>query len=234
LTESSSFLESLECSLLPGSYPNSGPVPDLYNSTYNYWKKTWTAFFEKAGSGPNALNVDNFMRSRYVIVLHRQLEIVGSLSCSVFNSHAEVSFDHPGVKPFPELVQEMMKRLEPNACITGEYLSVNPDYRKSVVGISLADAMVGILLQIMLNESLGAMIATPVRAAKVADITKCFGAAEVGSYLKIGVDCQMIYVTREMYRPHPDKRVNEFVQELWARRRDFTKTENQRPKLRVA
>lgn len=217
------IISKLNCTLLPGTYARAGAIPPLYEAVYNYWRKTWGEFFEKAGSGPNALNVENFMRSRFIIVLHRELQVAGTLSSSVFNTHADVSFDHPSVKPFPEPVKLALRESTPNACITGEYLSVGREFKRDLVGISLADVMVGILLEILKSEELSAMIATPVRAAKVADITINFGAIEVGSHMKIGVDCQMIYVGRNMVRPHPDAKVNHAVEDLWNRRIDMTK-----------
>ncbi|MEK7355861.1 MAG: hypothetical protein AAB250_05400, partial [Bdellovibrionota bacterium] len=215
------LVQQLACTLLPGSYPNSAQVPPLYNAAYAYWKKTWDEFFVKAGSGPGALNIENFMRSRYVIVLHRELEVVGTLSASVFNSQADTTYDHPSIKPFPEFILKNLKSVDPGSCITGEYLSVHPSFRKDVVGLSLADVLVGLLLEILKSDDLWAMVATPVRAAKVAEITVKYGAEEIGSHLKIGVDCQMIYVTREMYRAHPDSRVMDTVRRLWGNREDL-------------
>lgn len=223
MNQISPVIQQLQLTLLPGNYNHSGDVPPLYNAVYGYWKKTWSAFFEKAGSGPNALNIENFMRSRYVIVIHRDLEVVATLSASVFNPGAATTFDHPSVKEFPEFVLRQLSQIEPKAWITGEYLSVGRDYKKELVGVSLADVLVGLLLKIMNTESLSAMLATPVRAAKVADISYNYGCKEVGSYMKIGVDCQMVYVTRAMYHDHPSKDVTDTVNALWNKRTDMTK-----------
>ncbi|MES2965674.1 MAG: hypothetical protein V4760_17465 [Bdellovibrionota bacterium] len=236
--EAHRLVQNLECTLIPGSYPSAERVPAFYNSVYAYWKKTWGEFFVKAGSGPVALNVENFLRSKYIIVLHQGSTIVGTLSSSIFNTQADPTYDHSSVKPFPEHVQEAMKSFSPGAYITGEYLSVHPAFRKDILDLSLADVLVGLLLKIMMEGRYSAMLATPVRKAKVADITMNYGAHEVGSYLKIGVDCQMIYVTRDMYREHADARVNEVVQRLWAQRRDLTnetnKTKTEIPLKRVS
>lgn len=218
----SPILTELQCSILPGAYPHPGRVPPLYNAVYSYWKKTWTEFFEKAGSGPNALNVDNFMRSRYVIVLHRGLDVAATLSCSVFNNAAEVTFDHPSVKPFPQIILERFRRVKDGSCITGEYLSVHPEFRKGLVGISLADLLVGLLMEIFREEQFSYVLATPVRTAKVSEIAKAYGCVEVGSYMKIGVDCQMVYTTPSMVRYHPDPLVREAVSSLWASKTDHT------------
>ncbi len=212
----------ISLTILPGRYTTPVPVPPLYNAAYEYWKTTWAQFFEKAGSGPGALNIENFMRHSFVITLHRGNTIAGTLLASLFNTGAMTTYDHPCIKPFPESLLNQLKAKSLGSCITGEYLSVARDFRREVMGLSLADVMIGILMKIFQEQNLNMALAATVRSAKVDQICKKYGYLELGSYLKIGVDCIMLYNTQETCREHPDPAVADMVRQCWAEKRDET------------
>jgi hypothetical protein len=218
----SKTLQQLSCTFLPGKFTSNETVPDLYNASYAYWKKTWTDFFIKAGSGPDALNIENFMRHSIIINIHHQNNIAGSLLATLFNVSALTTYDHPCVKPFPNTVLDKLKSNGSGLCITGEYLSVHPEFRKDLVGLSLADVMVGLLMKIFVHQNIKMALAATVRAAKVDAICKNYGYAEVGSYIKIGVDCVTLFNTQESYKDHPDAQVMEMVNRYWNTRNDLT------------
>jgi hypothetical protein len=212
----------ISCTLLPGRYTTPVEVPPLYNAAYAYWKKTWSDFFEKAGSPPGALNIENFMRHSFVITLHRGDTIAGMLLSSMFHLEAATTYDHPCIRPFPESVLGAMRRQGSGLCITGEYLSVSRDFRREVMGISLAEIMSGLLVRIFRELEIEMALAATVRSAKVDEICKKLGYQELGSYLKIGVDCIMLACSQQTSREHPDPEVARLVRQLWDQRRDET------------
>ena|GEM_PF-5651530 len=212
----------ISCSILPGRYTTPVPLPPLYNAAYEYWKVTWTAFFEKAGSGPGALNIENFMRHSFVITLHRGDKIAAMLLASQFHLQAETTYDHPCIKPFPAAIHEHLRSRGQGLCLTAEYMSVARDFRRELMGISLAEVLSGLLVRIFQEQKIDVALAATVRSAKVDQICKKLGYEELGSYLKIGVDCIMLYTTQEKCREHPDPAVASLVSELWEQRRDET------------
>lgn len=214
--------DDLRCTLLPGSFFTNQAIPPIYNSFYEYWKKTWSEFFEKAGSPPDSLNIENFFRHAFLIVLHREQEIAGSLSSSVFHLGAQATYDHPHVRPFRDYLPDWKNDPAPGIAVTGEYLSVHPDYKKDILGVSLAEVMVGLLMEIFVAIDARYALATTVRKAKVDVIAKDYGYREIGSYLKCGVDCVVLYNTQETRVEHPNPKVRELVSRLWATREDIT------------
>ncbi|MGZ3652459.1 MAG: hypothetical protein ACXVB9_00070 [Bdellovibrionota bacterium] len=212
----------MSCTIFPGAYANGDPVPPLYNFLYAYWNETWTDFFKKAGSPPGSLNIENFLRHTFVIVLHKQDKVVATLSSSVFNLGATASYDHPNVSAFREYIDGYLKNERSGLCMTGEYLSVHRDYRKEIVGLSLAEVLIGILMKIFVTIDGKLALATTVRPAKVDRICKDYGYVEVGSYLKCGVDCVKLYNTQQTLREHPNPDVVKMTDRLWAKRIDKT------------
>lgn len=215
-------MQSVSCTILPGRYTTAQTVPTIYNDVYKYWVRTWSQFFEKAGSPPDSLNIENYMRHSFVIALRLENKIIGSLHSSLFNLGADVTYDHPCIKPYPKELLDMLREKGKGLCVTGEYLSADPEFRREVTGISLADVMIGLQMQVFLNLKLEIAFGAAVRAAKVDAICKKYGYREVGSYLKIGVDCIMLYNTQESYRTHPDSEVMEMVNRCWRNRDDQT------------
>lgn len=215
-------LNRLSCTILKGRMNEAAPLPPLYNQAYGYWKKTWAHFFAEAGSGPDALKLENFTRSEFIIVIHQGEQIAGMLLSTLFHAQALTTYEHSCVSPFPEVALGRLRSLPGGRALTGEYLSVNPEFKKSLLGLSLADTLIGILMCILRQTQTDMALAATVRAAKVAEICKAYGYEEVGSYLKIGVDCVMLYNTLETVREHPSPEVRALVKRLWSSKVDHT------------
>lgn len=224
----------IKCTLLPGKFVDNNPVPVLYNDVYTYWKNTWTEYFEKAGSPPGSLNIENFMRHSFLITLHSGDKIAGTLLSTLFNINALTTFDHPGVKLFPEEVLNKLADEKTGTAITGEYLSVPPDFRKDITGISLAAVMVGLKMKIFKELECKMALATTIRKAKVDEIALKYGYKEVGSYEKCGVDCIMLYNTQATLKEHSDPAIQEMVNRLWNTRSDITGLTSKKQKISKA
>lgn len=152
---------------------------------------------------------------------------------SVFHGQALPTFDHMSVAPFPAAVHEKLKSWPGARALTGEYLSVHPKYKKSVLGISLAEIMCGLLHQILYARGIEMLLASTVRAAHVAEIGLLFGYDEVGSFLKLGVDCVLMFNTTKNIRRHPNAEMMAAVEHFWATKTDYTKELNSEPATKI-
>jgi hypothetical protein len=141
---------------------------------------------------------------------------------SLFNLSVDSTYDHPCIKPFPTNLLYSLKEKSNGIGITGEYLSVAPDFRKEKMGQSLAEVLAGLQMKIFTEMNLDISFAATVRAAKVDSIIKHFGFKEVGSYSKIGVDCIQLINTPETYHDHPNSDVREIINRFWNNRTDLT------------
>lgn len=221
-------LPTLKCSILPGRFRYNQTVPELHNTFYSYWKNTWQEFFMKMGCAPESLNLENFLRHSFQIVLHTDSSICGSLLVSTFKCGSKTTLDHPVIKPFPTFVHEIIKSNSHSNCFIGEYLSVHPEFRKSILGLSLADILVGLYNQLFLELGGAISLAATVRQAKVDEIAKNFGYQELGSYLKIGVDCIMLYNLPAGVRQHPNPEIARWTSHFWNTKTDYTETFEQK------
>jgi hypothetical protein len=215
------ILRDVCCTFLPGKYPNGVPVPSLYNEVYRHWKTIWGDIFTKAGS-PASLNAENFLRQDAIIVLHRKEEIVGLLTSSFFNLSASPIFDHPYLRPFSEDLVQKLKNDGRGMVCTAEYLSVHPEFRKSLVGVSLFEVLIGLGLKMVFKLDAKMMLATTVRPAKVYECGPRFGWVEAGTIQKYGLDCLLHFITPELAHSNTEPDVAELVEEYWSRRNDST------------
>jgi hypothetical protein len=226
--------DSLSCTFFPGKYKNGESVPALYNSVYRYWHKVWGEIFTAAGS-PESLSAENFLRQDIIVTLHQAGQIAGIFTTSFFNLSADVTYDHPYFKTFPKKMVQKLRSESVGHIITGEYLSVTADFRKSASGVHLSDVLVGLLMKIFVEIEAKMTFATTVRPAKVHKICEKYGWSELESFTKYGLDCLLLCNSQEQVRTHDDPEVARLVESFWQSRNDFTGlTLNQRKRAQAA
>lgn len=217
----SNILKELSCTFLPGKFDCKQQVPNLYNEVYKAWRKIWKEIFIAAGS-PDSLNTESFLRQNIIFTLHHGDEIAGILTTTFFNLSALATFDHAYFRPFPT---ELIKSLESNptgVLITSEYLSVHPDYRKSIVGVSLSEVLIGMVVRVLIQLNAKMLLGTAVRPAGVHKSCKKFGYKEVGSYEKYGLDCVLLSNTPEEAHEHADPKIRMLISQYWNNKTDLT------------
>jgi hypothetical protein len=214
-------IKDLSCTLFPGRFPNGEIVPDLYNKSYLHWKQTWGEIFSRAGS-PESLQVNNFLRQDVVACLSFNNQIAGLFTSTFFNASATLTFDHPYLHPFPDgLIQQLREQNRGIIC-TAEYFSLDSEFRKSALGVSLSEVLAGIALKVFISQGAVAMLGTAVRPAGVHRIGEKFGWSEIGGIQKYGLDCVLIYNNLKQAHEIDDPVISKAVDHLWNKRLDMT------------
>lgn len=213
--------KSLTCTLLPGKFSHSQRVPNIYNLVFKYWETTWKEIFTNAGS-PDSLNVENFLRQDIIICLHNDSEIAGIITSSLFNISADAIYDHPYLRAFPISLIASLRSKGEGLILTGEYLSVKPEFRRNKAGIAISDALIGLLMKVFERTNASISLATTVRPAKVHKIGEKFGWSELGNFTKYGLDCVLLQNSASQLRVHDDPNVNQSVEEFWTKRTDLS------------
>lgn len=212
-------IENLQCTLFSGRAADRARSP-LYQSSYRYWKETWGEIFRQAGS-PESLQAENFLRQDLWFVVHAGDEVAGLISTTFFEVASASDLDHAYFRPFPEILRERLRRQQ-NLVMSGEYLCVHPGYRKSEMGLSLADVLIGLLMQAFFQLQVDTVFGTAVKAMKVQDICARYGYKEAANFQKYGLDCLLLFNNAQEFQDHPDPRVRDAVARLWATRSDLS------------
>lgn len=212
-------IENLQCTLFNGRSEDRAQ-DSLYQAAYTYWKQTWGEIFRQAGS-PDSLQSENFLRQDLWFVVHSGSEVAGLISTTLFHVDSPSDLDHAYFRPFPEMLRERLRRQQ-NRVMSGEYLCVHPSFRKSEIGFSLADVLIGLLMQAFFQLQVDTVFGTAVKAMKVQDICARYGYKEAAHFQKYGLDCLLLFNNAQEFHDHPDPRVRQCVAQLWSQRSDLS------------
>lgn len=217
-------IRKLSCSILLGNYDQQGFTPPLYNDVYQYWLNTWRDFFIKLDKNPDtALEVQNFLRQSFVIVLHEKhtKNIAGAIHTSLFRNDNLTIYDHAYIKSFPADTVNYIRSEKPGAFSTGEYLSVAPPWRKNLLGISLADVLIGLMLRLSKNLECIGTLATTVRQSKIHEICEKFSYEHIQKTNKYNLDIFLMYKGISNNIEHPTNDINTLIDYFWKNRNEL-------------
>ena len=216
--------------LLPG---NPGPEfrhRPLYNSVYRFWRDVWSAVFTEAGN-PAALVADDFMRQDYIPVILSGDQVVAAHFYTFFDLYNAVTRDHRYFSIFPPDVLSKLEDRRATYLMSMEFLTVNPEWRKAFVELSLAAVISSLGLRLMKTQGADAAIAPARKKTKVDQLAYLLGATCLKTDVSRGnLDCDLIAVFRDDVKPHTDPRVVSLVEDLWTARLDTTKEAQAEPR----
>jgi hypothetical protein len=217
-------LESASCYLLPGRIPPHGSeFTALYNQAFFYWQNFWADLFEGNGC-PEALAVDDFMRQDMICVLTVKNEIIGTLFISLNNLDNMAFFQHSySKKNFTSEYFQKIKAYGVSSIVALEYLTIDPKWRKRVIGLSTAHIIMGIGFAVFKALHIDAVICPARKDVKAADIVSSFGGEVIiPDILLHNTPCDFMLVRRKLLQPSADPQLARLTEALWLHRIDFT------------
>lgn len=226
------LLQGLEYVIFSGRGTGNPENPERQNQAYLYWKRFWSDFYEKAGQS-GSFSGENFYRQDFVTALFAGDQVVGLHLYSLFRIDELASREHRYFKSFPEGFIDSLKEMGVRRVMSLEYLTVDPGWRKSECGLSLAEVLIGCGTRFFRTQEIQALIA-PARAdgTKVAEKTYRYGFDCFQSGLQmLGCPIDIIVGFRDKIHHHPSSEVMGQVERLWSRRQDYTGRTRAEPEL---
>lgn len=227
----------LQYHILPGRFHPDFPGASLYNQIYRYWTAFWEGVMRDNGTDER-IDPYEFLRADYVVAIMNGSEVVGVHLYSILN------LEQPGVGSHPYFVGEneatFLAALRTNGARTAisfEYLTINPDWRKSRIGFSLAPVVVGLGYQIQqtlfIDSSLGRCRQDNGVNRLMTDVG---GKALVEGVMMYNTPTDFCHVVRTEMREHPDSETRDRIAALWNARHDWTgdTLHVAKPKLKIA
>ncbi len=207
--------------VLPGRIPPGFEHERLHGETYDFWKTRWTEIYAKAGS-LEAFHVDDFLRQDSLNILTHRGRPVAMVTSTLFNFNLSSTRDHYYFKFFPEEYFKYLSDQGAELVMSQEYLLVREEFRKSQIGFSLGDVVLGLNARLFSESNADAIVAVTRRDNKVNE-----------SVYKYGFDCVLENVTgrnfpldlvvavQDHVRPNPDPFYAELINKLWSARADL-------------
>lgn len=190
---------------------------DLYKNVYKLWTATWTKAFAAVGS-PESFSPDNFYRQDYIPVIAYNDQPIAAHFYTLFYLDNPASIDHSYFEIFSESALQQLKAKQVQSLLSLEYLSVDPAYRKSAIGFSVAEVLSGLCCRFLKEVNCDAGLGVAVKAARIDKMAKNLGFELLDSDARRGnLVCDIVVKYSETVGAgvHPDPLVNSFVDSLW-------------------
>ncbi len=193
-----------------------------YNSVYKAWHKGWVSTFEELKSEAIPTATD-FLRQNIVGGVFHEDTVIGLQCYSFFQLGAQSHLDHSYFKTYPQQSLDALRVRGLTQLMTMEYLYVNPDWRRSLVGFSLADIICTLGLRIFKMTDAQALISITRNQRKVNDMLYNKGAYPLCDELtlhNVGVD--IICFEKEKVVDNQTGLEASLTEKLWNQKQDVT------------
>ncbi len=221
-----SRLHKLRYLLHSGSMADPATAP-LHNSAFRLWQKSWRQTFAELRSEavPRA---DDFTRQSVIGALFYRDEAVGLLLHTYFNLDLEATRAHSYLSTYPPSVVDKLRSEGIKEVFSMEYLTLDPNWRRNLVGVPLGEVLLGLGVKLAENSGLAAMLVVTRNEKRVNDILYGFGARCLAKDLtKHNVAVDLVSLDRGKTHPGPREEVNSWISHFWGKREDlaqFAKT----------
>ncbi len=214
---------SLSFEIFPGRYLEKDSSVARYNLIFEFWEKFWIDVMRDNGTTERIDSYD-FLRSDLVAAIMNGDEVVS------IHLYTLLRFEQGNIHVHPYFSGESgdrfyneLKRVGIESAMTLEYLTVNPGWRKSRLGYSLAPVVVGLGYQIQKQLGIDATLGRCRQDNGVNRLmTDVGGEALVRDVMMYNTPTDFCIVHRDSMTTHPDQDVSRRVESLWASRLDHT------------
>lgn len=216
---STARVKKLEYVLLSG-YEVSENLTARHDSAYRLWKNNWLKTFTdlKSEATPKA---EDFTRQTIIGALFQGDEAVGMLLYTHFNLNLEAMREHSYLSSYPAEIISRLRAEGHSEVLSMEYLTLDSRWRKSVVGVPIAEVILGLGAKVARESGLSAAIAVTRVDRRVNEILYSYGAqCLVSNLTKHNVSVDLVSFKDGHIHPGPNAEVNELVEFFWQNRND--------------
>lgn len=190
----------------------------LIENTYSVWKSVYEPILNEANE---AILPDYFWKARMISVIHEKNTPVA------FALHGSIPIFMDDVEnisyffPLSDVLKHKLKKFS-HQILTIEWVTVNPEHRGKFTKVQPVDLIMGLSFKLLENSHWEASMGfsrTDLKADKVAEK---FGVRSQGEVTRHDIHCKLMYVEKEWLTPHPFKKVQLAIDDLWINRVDHT------------
>jgi hypothetical protein len=217
-------LKNLDYSIIAGKAQRhaSQAEIDLNNQAFEFWRTFWAKVYGDAGS-PESLVCDDFLRQEMVTIIRHEKKIVGLHLYSFFNLEQQAIKLHRYFQFYPEKFFEYLRQTDVKEVMSLEFLTIDPEWRKSVTGVSLAEVLIACATKCIHSHGADAGIAPARTDNKVNQMAyhqgyECFQAG----ITKRNFQVDLIVGFKDQLKATPNPEVNSLADKFWRERNDFT------------
>lgn len=193
----------------------------ISDQAYNFWQSFWNQVF-KDNQTDSITKEDTYIKQDIIAAITYKGEIVALHLYTFYNLNSSICANNPYLKIIPT---EKFKKFENNGLKTGmamEYLSVNKEFRKSKIGFSLGDVLIGLGLNLVRYLNVDCVFGITRDDRGVDKISEKFGGQSFHSGFNLhNTPCSFSVISSKTCLQNPDPFVANFIQNLWKKRTSY-------------
>lgn len=211
-------VKKLKYAILAG-HDAAEEATNLHNGAYRLWKESWRETYKELKTEAK-LKADDFTRQDIVSALFHGEEAVSLLLHTIYNLNLDAVRDHSYLAGYPADVVARLRAEGSLKVMSMEYLTLSPRWRRSEVGVPIAEVIIGLSVKIVETLGVNAVAVTRVDRS-VNDMFAGFGATLLAPNLKMhNVAVDLMKLEHSEIRPNPDPAVNDLIKSFWRNRND--------------
>lgn len=204
--------------VMPGNLRDADPMLGDYNRAYAYWKWFWSRLFAENGV-QGQVSPDTFFRQERISILAAPDAVVGMSMHTLFNLESLAAREHSYMEYYHEPFWRPITAQGVRAVVSFEYLTVNPDFRRFRVGVSIGAVLIGLGLRLARDlDGDAAVIAPARRDLGVHRLARDQGAVSIIEDVMVhGTPCDLIVFYPSAVRLPSDPEVAKLIEYFWER-----------------
>jgi hypothetical protein len=215
-------LTEIEYVILPGKLPTRSSLVELHNRAYEFWRKSWRQVFLDNGVLESTHFEEAFCRAEVICLLMHKKQIIGLHLCEFLNLNLiafrqHEYFSHPMGVSFLEALDR--KRIQYALAMT--YLTVDPEWRKRRIGISLASVLMSLVTKLQGSVGVDVNLGRAREDVGVHNILIELGGTVLHAHLPMhNTPVSIICIFTENVKSLSDPVASQFTEFYWHNRTD--------------
>ncbi len=194
---------------------------DLRNQAYAAWYKLWDETYKASGSDYK-LTSDEFSRQDLVTVVKVGDQVAALHLYSFFDLQSQSDLSTKYFHFFSEFYLKQLQELKVRSVMSMEFLTVLPEFRKSVVGFSLGSVIAQLGTYVFRESAVDAIVAPARTDLGVHKMAHDIGFVSIEKDTnQRGFNCDLIACLQGHQKPSADLSVHRNASQLWEKRQIF-------------
>lgn len=193
-----------------------------HDSAYQLWKRNWQKTFHELKS-EWTLRADDFTRQSIVSALFDGEQAVGLLLHTYIDLNLEAVRDHSYLATYPAAIIDKLRAEGSGRVFSMEYLTLDPAWGRRVIGVPLAEIILGLGAKVAIASGLRSMIVVTRNDKRVNEILYGFGARCLSAGLqKHNVAVDLVALDEGKIHFDRDETLSRWIEYFWTQRVDAT------------
>jgi len=205
-----------------------------YTTEYSISGNSFGMAFWLVTEAPHQVNSEDFSRQAYIGAFFAERRVIALHAHSFFDLSFASNREHSYFsRYFTPKAWEGLRQRQSRKVMTMEQFSVDPEWRFSQQGVSLAAVMSGLAMKIATAHPIDTILAVARADVGIAQLGWSQGAVSLDSGVRLhNTPCELLAFNPQTMQLPPGEEVRNLISNFWKKRIDLCSEPKREPKLR--